>query len=146
MRHNFFQIANYPFAITSSFRQTPTLDLTIDGPFPADTPASIIPFALEEDYNDSYAQHWNLGVQHEILRNTVLDVSYVGNHFVKVSRFRNVNQPTGFVAPYGFGPHIVILLQEQAGSSNYHALQVRAEGRPMDRMTFISSYLGARNR
>jgi hypothetical protein len=33
---------------------------------------------------DTYAEHWNFGVQQELFRNMVLDVNYVGNHGLKL--------------------------------------------------------------
>ena len=40
-----------------------------------------------------YVQNYSLSVQHEILKNTVLDVGYVGNRGVKLYMHRDVNQP-----------------------------------------------------
>jgi outer membrane receptor protein involved in Fe transport len=143
MRHNYLSIG-FPFFTTSIFSQTGDLSLTLDDPFPGQGQANILPFALQPDFNDSYGQHWNLGIQREVFRDTILDVAYVGNHFVKLRRYRNPNQPLpGMfppIFPFGGGPFPFIVLQEQAGSSNYHALQVRAEGSPMDRLRFLSSY------
>lgn len=137
MRHNFLQIANVPFLTTRVFPDF--VEPTMDDPFPTGSGfPSVVPFALPERYRDSYAGHWNLGFQREWMPGLMLEVSYVGNHMVKARRMRNLNQPLpGQPRPYaGFGP---ILMQEQAGSSVYHSLQVRTEAR-LDRLSFVSSY------
>jgi hypothetical protein len=138
MRHNFLQIANVPFLTTNVFPGF--VGPTMDDPFPTGGGfPSVLPFALPKDYRDSYSEHWSLGVQREWIPGVVVDVSYIGNHMVKAQRLRNVNQPApGQPRPYsGFGP---IIMLEQAGSSLYHSLQMRAEGRLANDLTFISSY------
>ena len=126
-RHNFFQMTNSPFGDVRIGIGT------IDDPFGVAFP-NVLPFAIPVDYRDTYAEHWNFGIQKEILPETVLDVAYVGNHVLKAQRLRNVNSAGDFA---GFGP---ILMLEQAGSSIFHSLQVRAERRFSNRLALISSY------
>lgn len=45
-------------------------------------PASVN--ALDKNMRDTYSGHWSFGVQQEVLRNTVLEVNYVGNRGVKL--------------------------------------------------------------
>ena len=115
----------------------------MDDPFQTDATVPPSPFSLRfglpKKYRDTYAEHWNLGIQREVLSETVLDVSYVGNHVVKARRDRNLNQFILGGGPPFSGPFFS-LVREQAGSSIYHALQVRAERRFSDGLTFISSY------
>ena len=143
-RHNFSQFANPPFFETEIFEAANPYfpDLTMDNPFPAGAAGPLAPRAIPIDYRDTYAEHWNISLQHEIVSGIVLDIAYVGNHVVKMQRTRNVNQPIqpipGLPRPNtGFGP---ILLFEQAGNSNYHSLQARLEQRFRNGLTFISSY------
>jgi Carboxypeptidase regulatory-like domain/TonB dependent receptor len=52
---------------------------------PSCTPVQ--PFNVNEidpRMRDTYAEHWNFGIQQELMRNTVLDVNYVGNHGIKL--------------------------------------------------------------
>ncbi len=57
-------------------------------PLPADISCTPTPpqsvNALTTVMPDTYSQHWSFGVQQELLRNTVLEVSYVGNHGLKL--------------------------------------------------------------
>ena len=128
-RHNFFQISNSPFGETLIGVLSP-----IDDPFGGPVFPNVLPFGIPVNYRDTYAEHWNLGIQKEILPDTVLDVAWVGNHVLKAQRLRNVNSTGEFS---GFGP---ILMLEQAGSSIFHSLQVRAERRFSNRLALISSY------
>ena len=49
-------------------------------------------FAVNPDLRTPYVQQWNLGIQHEVMRNTVFDVRYVGNKGTKLLRGFDFNQ------------------------------------------------------
>ncbi len=144
MRHNFEVINNPPFVLNRVFTsaQIPG-GLSLNNPFPnvaGAGGATLSPGAFPSEYRDTYAEHFNLGIQHELVQGLLLDVSYVGNHTLKARRGRNLNQPipgTG-VRPYaGFAN---ITLNEQAGSSVYSSMQTRVEKRFSSGLTFLSSY------
>ncbi len=87
-----------------------------------------------------YVQQYSLGFQWEFIRDTQLEVQYVGSQSRKLTRFRNANPsfgpsaftpPTGFSSPVpnpalsglpiiGFGVHI----QETTANANYNSLQI----------------------
>jgi hypothetical protein len=135
MRHNLELALNPPFFFSRDFVAPPSLS----DPFPAAQSSSTLrPFTYDKKFRDTYVEQWNLSAQREVLSGVVAEVAYVGNHSVKGRRLRVLNLPVNGVLPYpGFGP---ILAFEQAGSSNYHALQVRVE-RPFSRnFGFTSAY------
>jgi hypothetical protein len=140
MRHNFEVINNPPFLIQRTFTSSQIPGgLSLSNPFPAGSgTATLNPQAFPAEYRDTYSEHFNFGIQHELVQGMLLDVSYVGNHTLKGRRTRNVNQPINGVRPYaGFGN---IVLNEQAGSSVYSSLQTRVEQRFSSGLTFIGSY------
>jgi hypothetical protein len=49
-------------------------------------------FTIDPNLQTPYVQQWNLGIEREIMRDTVLEVRYVGNHGVKLTRGIDVNQ------------------------------------------------------
>jgi len=60
-------------------------------------------FTINPNLRVPYVQQWNVGIQHEILPDTALEVRYVGNHGVKLTRAVDVNQarfPAEFVADF----------------------------------------------
>lgn len=59
-------------------------DCFLGPPAPPGTRAPYSVNALDRNMRDSYAGHWSLSVQHELLQNTVLEVAYVGNRGVKL--------------------------------------------------------------
>jgi outer membrane receptor protein involved in Fe transport len=135
MRHNLEFATNPPFFFVREFVFPPSLS----DPFPASQASTTLrPNTIEKQFRDTYVEHWNFSVQHELLQGILAEAAYVGNHSVKARRLRNVNQSINGVSPYpGFGP---ISLFEQAGSSNYNALQLRIE-RPFYRnLGFTSTY------
>jgi hypothetical protein len=98
-----------------------------------------------------YVQQYNFGIQREIAQDLVMEVSYVGNHGLKLPSFRNLNpntwafNPQGIVAvgprelaPLGFQGDIQIL--ENLGRSNYNSLQLKLEKRFSKGSTLLASY------
>lgn len=66
---------------------TPSLTIAypVQNPLPVCTPA--LPAnvnALDQNLRDPYSLHWSLGVQRQIVRDTVLEIAYVGNRGVKL--------------------------------------------------------------
>jgi len=74
---------------------------------PIDTPAFNLPrtmddqltlsqfptlFTIDPDLRTPYVQQWNVGIEHEILPNTAVEVRYVGNRGVKLLRGIDINQ------------------------------------------------------
>ena len=74
---------------------------------PIDTPAFNVPrtlddqltlsqfptlFTIDPDLKTPYVQQWNVGIEHEILPNTAVEVRYVGNRGVKLLRGIDINQ------------------------------------------------------
>lgn len=49
-------------------------------------------FVFAPNLRTGYVESWQLGIQRELIRNTVLDVSYVGNRGVKLFYDRDYNQ------------------------------------------------------
>lgn len=86
----------------------PNINATVSGSLPAvNTPQFKVPrtlkdqqtinqsptvFSIDPNLRTPYVQQWNLGVSHEILPDTVLEVRYVGNHGVKLTRGIDINQ------------------------------------------------------
>ncbi|HZB43933.1 MAG TPA: hypothetical protein VE360_01745, partial [Pyrinomonadaceae bacterium] len=49
-------------------------------------------FTIDPNLRTPYVQQWNVGVEREILRNTIAEISYVGNRGVKQLRGIDINQ------------------------------------------------------
>jgi Carboxypeptidase regulatory-like domain/TonB-dependent Receptor Plug Domain len=112
------------------------------------------------DFRPPESWQWNMTLSREIMRNTVLEASYIGNHGLHIWR-RGINfndvvpsaraaiaQATINGAPkgdlidanrrfVGLGP---VDMSESTGNSNYHAFQVWANRRFSDRLAFQASY------
>jgi carboxypeptidase family protein/TonB-dependent receptor-like protein len=62
-----------------------TLSFPVQNPLPTcNPPAAYNVNEIDPHMRDSYAEHWNFGVQRQLMRNTVLNVDYVGNHGLKL--------------------------------------------------------------
>jgi len=89
-------------------------------------------------------QRWNFGVQHQLFKATALEVDYVGTTGDHQTAAENINLPpagAGSVQarrPYPrFGN---ISIQTQAQSSDYHALQMKLQQRPLGGLWYLISY------
>ena len=69
--------------------RTCTPALTIAFPLPATLPTCTPALppnvnALDQSMRDTYSMHWSFGLQQEVVRDTVLELSYVGNRGLKL--------------------------------------------------------------
>lgn len=87
-------------------------------------------FPNDPNRRDSYTQHWNFGVEREVLRGLAIETSYVGNRAAHLSVGRDAN----FFAPQYIGkprylPFSTIQWASNGFDAIYHALQVKATQR-----------------
>jgi carboxypeptidase family protein len=68
-----------------------TFPFNIRDVFENEDPVSAL-FTIDPNLRTPYVQQWNLGIQREILRDTVAEVRYVGNHGIKLTRGIDINQ------------------------------------------------------
>ncbi len=139
---------NVPFRFTQTFNfnsgDLSFLDLS--NPFPAGRGASTLgPVSTQKDWKNAHVEQWNLGFQHELLSNMVLDFSYAGAKGNNLHQTTNINQPrpspTGSINSrrpiQGFAN---INQRQSAAQSSFHALLGRIEKRFSDDITFLMSY------
>ncbi|HYN23797.1 MAG TPA: TonB-dependent receptor, partial [Pyrinomonadaceae bacterium] len=120
-----------PSAVLFSFSTTPVIQ---DGvPIFTDFLDSDV-FTVDPNLRTPYIQNYNLNLQHELFRNGVLQVGYVGSNGTKLFRYRDINQPVnpsistarpfdnGPFAPSG-GTFFYVNQLETTAHSNYNALQ-----------------------
>lgn len=67
----------------------------------ADSQAAL--FTIDPGMRTPYVQQWNLGVQHRLMRDTAVELRYVGNYGLKLTRAVDLNQvmlPPAFVEDF----------------------------------------------
>ena len=156
-----------PLSRNSPFRQRQTSTVTVPttilpslaNPF-SGNPSVVAP-GIDPNFREAYNEQWSLGIQKEIIRNTVLDVSYLGSEGHHLPMGVNINQaflssvspgtlncrrPFNAVfcanpatASLGFG-NITGGYVESIGNASFNSLQVRAERRLGHGLSFVSSY------
>jgi len=143
-------LTNPPFLLSETFEaaagRTPTL--TLAAPFPGAGAISPNPSinAVERNIQNGLSQQWNLTVEHEMLKNLGLRVSYVGNKTSHLPWYNfSINLPVRQVAgalqpnrPYQ--PWSDIFLTAGGGDSTMHQLQVEAIQRYSRGLTFQAEY------
>ncbi len=104
---------------------------------------------------------WNFGIQREVARGTLLDVTYVGNHAVHLPLFLRFNALPSFaigelvnatgnsVATQQYRPYPSVSSGWNAltnvGSSKYHSLQARATREFARSLSFMTAYTFAKS-
>jgi len=122
--------AIYPANVTSF--------LSCDPGSPCDT------FSMDRNFKTPYVENWMLGVQHAFSSKISLDMSYVGNHAVKLTGVRDINQ-----SPVGGGPlpysaqypylGFINYLSNMYGST-YNGLQATLTARNYRGLDFVAGY------
>ncbi len=145
---------NSPYFDNNIYFSLPGLPLTLSDPFPAFFPLPLpdSALAIQRDLSTAYMQHWNLNVQRELGRNSVLEVAYVGSKGTKLLTARDINQPQPSVLPPGL-PFVPrpdprfddINLLESRANSNYHSLQTRLQQRLTRGLAALVSYTWAKS-
>ena len=115
--------------------------------------------SVDTNFRPPESWQWNVTVSHEVMKNTVAEVSYVGNHGLHI--WRLINGSYNAVLPqfrarvargapgddlgshpewrrFGFANGVT--RDESTGDSNYHALQVWVDRRFSNRLAFQTAY------
>jgi outer membrane receptor protein involved in Fe transport len=134
---NFINLAFGLTTCTPNFSPPPNF-YYISYPLPNPLPVCTPPLppnvnALDPNIRDSYSLHWSFGVQQEIVRNTVLEVSYVANRGVKLPAGAAYAGQEFNLSPFGgtkisddFGQ---VRRLGNFVNSNYHSLQASVRRR-----------------
>jgi hypothetical protein len=100
---------------------------------------------VPKDYRSGYVESWFLSVQHEIAKDTLIDIAYVGNHALELLLFANFNQAHPFTSGTlaqnrpipTFGD---ITYAFNGGAASYHSLQARFEHRSRAGLLLLNSF------
>jgi len=97
---------------------------------------------IPKNTKDSYVESYFLSVQRTLIKNSLIDIAYVGNHGVKLQGFLNANQKNpslGFARPYANWPSdITEALNEFY--SNFNSLQVKYEQQFTGGLTLLNTF------
>jgi Carboxypeptidase regulatory-like domain len=149
-----------------------TNSISLENPFPAGTGISLGPFAINPNFDNSYAQDWNLTIQRQLSSNLGVEVAYVGVKGTHLQLSQNINQPFvngGFYAstrPFPTLPLTSPVLPPQCappnpvcplgnfsgggqvnsgGNSNYHAVWATVNKHFSHGLQFQGSYTFAKS-
>ena len=141
-----------------------TSSITLENPAAAVTGVSLGPSAINPNFDDMYAQDWNLTIQRQITPTLGLEVSYVGLKATHLQLLQNINQPfvTGGIygstkpfptlpltssvlppqcqAPNPVCPFGTINQVNSGGNSNYNALWATVNKHFSHGLQFLGSY------
>jgi hypothetical protein len=148
---------NPPFlrsaAQTTGFATTIRLSDGFPGLPPVDpnaSPSGNTRSAFELDARDSYSMNWNLNLQHQLGRNLLAEIAYVGSHggqlVLKTDQNQapavvgvtdpNVNRPYAKVSPL----LLVVGTVSTTGTLDYHALLLKLQRRFSNGLSFLAAY------
>src|SRR5207249_909713 len=152
---------NPPFAIPISISSGV---ITVEDPGASLASTSLGPAAITSDFNDMYAQDWNLTIERQLTSTLGLSVAYVGMKGPPLQLTQNINQPLVTNGTYGSprpfptlpatspvlpsqcqAPHPACSLGNinqvnSGGNSNYNALWVTLTKHFSQGIEFLTSY------
>jgi len=155
--------ANPLFALPIS-ASSATNSITIENPSAAVVGTSLGPAAINTQFDNSYAQDWNLSIQRQVTSTLGISAAYVGMKGTHLQLLQNINQPfvvNGFYAgtrpfaslpltspivppqcapPHPICPYGNINQVNSGGNSNYNALWLTADKRLSHGLEFLASY------
>lgn len=116
-----------------------------EGLFPAPTPFNQVTWYMDPKAQNPYSMQWNLGVQHQITRNTTLAANYVGSGSRRlfIGGYYNVALTPGPGNPRDRSPfpHIAPTYYDRSwGRSNYHAMQILLDRKFNAGLAYMVSY------
>jgi hypothetical protein len=129
LNHTLNMANNAPFSLTA-----PNIERTLDTPV-SQAGAGAPSFGVDPSATLPNTWQWNLTVERELLRNTKLEIAYVGNRGIHLLRYTDANavppslrlqyilDNSDNFRPFGAGGFGTIPFGEWKGGSNYHALQ-----------------------
>jgi hypothetical protein len=154
---------NPPFAVPISVNSA-TNTITLENPSAAITGLSLGPSAIDPNFDNMYAQDWNLTVERQLASSLGLEVAYVGMKATHLQMTGNFNQPfvtNGFydpTRPFTTLPLTSPVLPAQCappnppcsvgnitqifspGNSNYNALWVTLNKHLSNGLQFLAAY------
>ena len=117
---------------------------TLTNPFPASSgffPQSAT--AYQRDLATPWMEHFHVGVQRQLGRTRMFEVSYVGSRGHDLISARDANQPAPSTAFPNLRPNPLfadVTLIESRGSSRYNAMQLRFQQRPESGLSVLAAY------
>jgi len=151
---NFINLAFGLTTCTPNFSSPPIPFYFISYPIPNPLPVCTPPLppnvnALDPNMRDTYSMHWSFGIQQEIVRDTILEVSYVGNRGVKLPAGAAYAGQELNLSPFPFAANQISTSYGQVRrlgnfvTSNYHALQTSLRRRVRNNLTLDANYTWA---
>ena len=115
-------------------------------------------FGVDRNAPNAYVQQWSASLQKETPGHVVVEIAYVGTKGTDLSLFRRFNTPAqveiganlpprpGDLQSLRAFPDLGTLFQIQhIGNSIYHSLQVKAEKRLTQRVSFLASFVWSKS-
>ena len=143
-----------PAQIIATGTTTPTCYATASQGFPSGLVTSFNPATdnitwVPKNTRDSYVENYYFAVQHQITKNSLVDIAYVGNRGLKLQAFLNGNQRNiidtagsstyTYSRPFANWPSDITEALDES-FSNYNALEARYEQRMVAGLTLLNSF------
>ncbi|HEX3879645.1 MAG TPA: carboxypeptidase regulatory-like domain-containing protein [Bryobacteraceae bacterium] len=115
-------------------------------------------YAINPNAKTPYVQQWQAGFQNELPGKILFEAAYAGTKSTRLGRFRQENTPLHTMDGENLAPRPgdlqslrefptlgPIVYRENLANSIYHALQLKAEKRLSNRLTFLANFVWSKS-
>ena len=123
---------------------------TLTNPFPANPgffPQSAT--AYQRDLETPWMEHWNVGLQRQLGRRRMFEISYVGSRGHNLISARDANQPAPSMRQPNLRPNPLfadVTLIESRGSSRFNSMQLKLQQRTDAGLSMLFAYTYGKSR
>jgi hypothetical protein len=130
-----------PFVTATTYNNTAGIPtITMENPFPGTGLGKPSLYSQDHNFRTGYMQQWSFGIERELPRNMVMEVSYLGNKATKLDISRPINQPRPGPTVRPFPQYANLNETVSSGNSNYNSMITRLEKRFSQGVTFQANY------
>jgi hypothetical protein len=140
----------YPIRNLQTFTSTLASPLSLSNPFAGSAGSSVTITGIAQNFKTATVDEWSVGIQRELVKNLVLDVSYFGTKGTHLPVQLNINQPlpsgsATVVNPRPYPSFANITFIESVGNADFNSLQAKLDKHFSGGLSFLWSFTWGRS-
>jgi Carboxypeptidase regulatory-like domain len=137
----------YPLRLSQTFQGTAAAPLSFPNPYAGNGQPSIAPQGINPNFKPPMNIAYSLGVQQQLSKSTVMDLSYQGSESSYLTDAVNINEArtpqatnAAGIAARPYSAYSTVTYTQPFSHSSYNALYAKLEERMTNGLTFLAAY------